>query len=280
MRNLYPAFFAVMGLLVALLIAIEKEAGHLGHYGWAIPYLISAIVVCLVFGVASILTGRNQDSAKSLPSPQTQNAQANPHQHVEQHVHIERDVLQPPHVATVRAPEIAEPNIRFIPPVATTKIATGLQDNTLFFERADGLEMVVAKFRNDVQGQGNIHEPYIRAQIIYRNNAGDELTDVPAAIWLDERRRYTKFTSGATKTLVLLAANANRRVCKLWKEHRNGQYGSTIELRSDEMVEGVESIEVRLIVENGGACLGVFRFDFVEWNDRLLPILALQDGRS
>ena len=48
MRNLYPAFFAVTGALVALLVAIEKEAGHLDHCGWAIPYLIAAIVLCIV----------------------------------------------------------------------------------------------------------------------------------------------------------------------------------------------------------------------------------------
>jgi len=62
-------------------------------------------------------------------------------------------LLQPP-VSPVPLPQVAEPNIRFIPPVVTTKVATGIQDNTFFFERADGSDMIVAKFRNDVQRRG------------------------------------------------------------------------------------------------------------------------------
>ena len=279
MRYLYPAFFTVATLLGALVVAILKEVGHLSRYAWAVPYLTAVILLCITLGVVSLVRGRDQgDSAKSSPPSQSQIAEANPRQeqHVEQHVHIGRDLLQPP-VAPVPLRQVAEPNIRFIPPVVTTKVATGIQDTTFFFERADGSDMIVAKFRNDVQGQGNIREPYIRAQIIYRTNSGDELTDVPAAIWLEEHRRYTKFTSGDTKALILLAANADRKICKLWKEHRNREYGSTIELRSDEIAGIVESIEVRLIVENGGGCLRVYFFDVVEWNDRLLPIVALRD---
>lgn len=278
MRNLYPAFFAVASALVALVIAIAKEAGHLGQYGRAVPYLFAAILLCIALGVVSLITARHQRDSVGL-SPSQAHAEANPRQeqHVEQHVHIGPDLLQPPLVGHAPLPQVAEPNIRFIRPLSTTKVATGLQDNTLFFERADGSDMIVAKFRNDVQGLGNIREPYIRAQIIYRNNAGDEITDVPAAIWLEERRRYTQFTSGDTKALILLTATADRGICKLWKEHRNTQYGSTIELRAEEIAGIVEGIEVRLIVENGGACLGVFFFDVVKWNDRILPIVALRD---
>jgi hypothetical protein len=279
MRNLYPAFFTVATVLVALVVAIAKEAGHLGQYGRGVPYLIAAILLCIALGVVCLISGKHQrDSVWPSPPSQSQIAEANPRQeqHVEQHVHIGRDLLQPP-VAPVPLPQVAEPNIRFIPPVVTTKVATGIQDNTFFFERADGSDMIVAKFRNNVQGQGNIREPHIRAQIIYRNNAGDEITDVPAAIWLEERRRYTKFTSGDTKALILLAVTADRKVCELWKEHRNRQYSSTIELRSDEIVGIAEGIEVRLILENGGGCLGVYFFDVVEWNHRVLPIVALRD---
>jgi len=199
MRNLYPAFFVVATALVALVIAIAKEAGHLGQYGRAVPYLIVAILLCIILGVVSLITGRHQKDSVG-PSPSQSHAEANPH--LEQHVHIGRDLLQSPPAAPVPLAQVAEPNISFIPPAVTTKVATGIQGDATFFERADGSDMIVAKFRNDVQGQGNIREPYIRAQIIYRSNSGNELTDVPAAIWLNERRRYTKFTSGDTKAFI------------------------------------------------------------------------------
>jgi hypothetical protein len=38
MRNLYPAFFTVATALVALVVAIAKEAGHLGQYGRGVPH--------------------------------------------------------------------------------------------------------------------------------------------------------------------------------------------------------------------------------------------------
>jgi hypothetical protein len=99
MRNLYPAFFTVATALVALVVAIAKEAGHLGQYGRGVPYLIAAILLCIALGVVCLISGKHQrDSVWPSPPSQSQIAEANPRQeqHVEQHVHIGRDLLQPP----------------------------------------------------------------------------------------------------------------------------------------------------------------------------------------
>jgi hypothetical protein len=87
MKYIGAVFLTVATMLCALTIAIAKEGDHLGRYEWTVPYLIAALLVCLLLGIISLVkAGRQQEQRRNAPSPLqtiTQKQEVSPHFHQE-----------------------------------------------------------------------------------------------------------------------------------------------------------------------------------------------------
>ena len=171
-----------------------------------------------------------------------------------------------------------QPNIKF---VETRDADVYPSDDTLFHETQCGLgefKVTIVCFRNEgVEGQ-RVPSVDVRAHVIYRDAAGQEITDVPSGVWLEEYKGHTGFTLGTKKCLILFLLTDQGTLKKLWKEaYRHAQSwmsGLPSYRVRDEAIHGqVATLEIQLLSEFTDICVLKKVFEIGEYEDGVLPKL-------
>lgn len=96
-----------------------------------------------------------------------------------------------------------QPNIKF---VETRETDIYHSDDTVFHETQRGLgdsKVTIVCFRNDgIEGQ-RVPGVDVRAHAIYRDADGQEITDMPSGVWLEEYKGHADFTPGIKRCLIV-----------------------------------------------------------------------------
>jgi len=114
----------------------------------------------------------------------------------------------------------------------------------------------LACFRNDPTGQTAVAEPSLRAHVIYRDSSGNEVSDLPMGVWLDQPSEIAEFRLGDKKCLIILLFNPRtKKRMKVWNELQQASFGTFVQIRDEELPGSIASIEVNLLAAHKGACL-------------------------
>ena len=156
--------------------------------------------------------------------------------------------------------------------------------DTIFHETQRGLgdfKVAIVCFRNEgIEGQ-RIASVDVRAHVIYRDAAGQEITDIPSAVWLEEYKGHTDFTLGTKKCLIVFLLTNQGTLKKLWKEaytHEQSWMGGgepSYRVR-DEAIRGqVATVEIQLLSELTNICALKRVFEAGTYENGVLPKLTI-----
>jgi len=146
------------------------------------------------------------------------------------------------------------PNLIFV----QARIAPVTLDNTpdrqFFYESRiedrDDPRAVLACFRNElVDGRAGIDLENVRAQVIYRNQAGQEIgLAILGACWLNEFGDMVDFPVGDTHCAVLITRRADGQLLMPWHRRRRAPDGGgdVLNFQIQAVNEEISTIEVRL----------------------------------
>lgn len=173
------------------------------------------------------------------------------------------------------------PNVR----VVTAKIQrlAFSETGTGFIVSAQkGYDSIVVCFRNDsTAGASNIGMYGVRAHVIYRNDHGMELLDIPAGCWIDNSTDSVDLELGRSRCLVVAAEDGKRGWFAPWmdrKQHQEFPGGDYFELEGTEMPQNVSNFEIALIDANN-FCLPLEKFSITESEEKI-SIVRTSDKRS
>jgi hypothetical protein len=69
MKNIVPVILGVAAILAGLTIAIINEGHYLKGYGWALPYLLTLIVLLVVLATLILLANSRAEREKKIEIP-------------------------------------------------------------------------------------------------------------------------------------------------------------------------------------------------------------------
>ncbi len=239
---------------------------------------------CLFAGIAILvimmfLRGGKRDSGPSSASHESHQT-ANPVVVQNANPTININVVpqgQPEPPSTLPAPR-PKPNINFVE--AKSVLAHGGQGE--IYESPPGLgdfQVSVVCFRNDpLVGQG-IQQPSVTAHIVYKDNGGAEVTDVPRGVWLGQYGESAVFETGKKRCLIVFLLNKQDTLMKLWNESYYSRDswmsgGPSFRLRDAGISAKIACVEMSLIAHD--ACLLRATFDVTPYDCGHLPDLVLR----
>jgi len=156
-------------------------------------------------------------------------------------------------------------NIKFVE-TGTASVHSGTNgDNTIYRspQNLGDFLVSVACFRNEAVVGLNVHQPRLKAHIIYRDKEGNEVADVPRAVWLDHYGESVLFETGNKKCLVVFLLSNQDTLVKLWNEtYTTAQSwmagGPQFRIRKDSIIAEVASVEISLLSDEACALRAVF----------------------
>jgi hypothetical protein len=284
----------LLGILATIATSIANTNGQFAGHPYLAYWFYAASILMIVVAIGGAIADRlHRQDAKAASTQEKkqypeetdqrpsihhteQRVEANPQQHIHIGSDLFANVRSTPTAATIQPhsePKFSDAQIEF-KGVKLTRISQPRPDlsdlHEEFVEDSKGnIQAVLARFRNDASERINsgVQEPGVRAHIIYLDANRNELTDVPADLWLQEHWRYTTFTSGETKSLVLFIQSASG-VAKMWKEEKWTAWGQQTVTRSEELPNNIAAVEVRLLSESGVHASDV---SFLTWRGTRRP---------
>jgi len=185
----------------------------------------------------------------------------------------------PPSVRNAVAPP-PKHNIRFLQ-AKTVHARSGLGDG-LIYESAQApgdFQVSVVCFRNEpIVGQ-KVQQPTLKSHITYKDNKGNEITDAPRGVWLEEYGDATVFEWGRKKCLIIFLLSKQGTLRRLWNEKYATEHlwmagGPVFRISDDGITGKVASVEVRLLAQD--ICVLSAEFDVKERLASTLPELSLR----
>ncbi len=191
-------------------------------------------------------------------------------------------VPQPTFGRATQPPLKSQYNINFVEATSTTS-HLGEPSNSTMHEspqRLGDFQISVIRFRNDVVVGQKVEEPSLTCHIIYRDQDGKEITDVPRGVWLDHYGESVDFELGKKRSVVIFLLAKQGTVKKLWNE---SYFTSTSWMADgrpsfrirDEGIRG-ETASVEISLLSGTSCVLQAIFDLEEREDGKLPTLKLK----
>ena len=264
-------------------LAVTLVAIALSYYlGGARTAAYCGVTGVLILFVLILFRRRNKDtnSLSTQSSQQTANPvitqNANPTINV--NIANQPQAHEPKPVrAVINDPE---PNIRFI----ESKAVDIYEAEGKFSKTQDGLgdlRVTVVCFRNEGILGREVREPDIKAHVIYKDVNGNEIADVPRAVWLQEYKGHTPFNTGEKKCLILFLLTKQGTLKRLWKEayfheHSWMSGGPSFRVGDERIPAQVATVEISLLSESGGKCLKYLTFQAESYSEGELPRLVLK----
>ncbi len=128
----------------------------------------------------------------------------------------------------------------------------------------DGSDAVVAWFRNE-PGAGARGIQQVRVNIIYRDSSGKEIgAGLPRASWLEDNGDVMDFYVGDSHAVILVLRRPGgdlSNIAKKWRRADDGM-GNVITADIYPLHEGLRTIELRVLSENGDSLMEPVRFSF------------------
>jgi len=172
-------------------------------------------------------------------------------------------------------------NLRFVGAKAITAHA-GTNGGAEIYESPQGLgdfQISILCFRNEAVVGQSIQEPHVNAHIVYKDKDGQEITDAPRGVWLEQYRDETIFEAGKKRCLVIFLLSSQDTLKKLWKETYTTETswmagGPLFRIRDEGISGDIASIEVSLLVDD--ACVLQAIFEVKPRQSGRLPELLLR----
>ena len=188
------------------------------------------------------------------------------------------------HSVPISVPEQQGPkhNIKFVGARAVGAHAGTKGNNTIYESPQDDLsdfKVFVACFRNEAVVGLNVHQPELKAHIIFKDKDGNEITDVPRAVWLDHYGESVPFGPGQKKCLIIFLLGDQKARIKLWNESYRTDHswmsggGPHFRIRNESIATGVAFVEVNLLSHD--TCVVLASFVVEERETENLPRLVL-----
>jgi hypothetical protein len=112
--------------------------------------------------------------------------------------------------------------------------------------RSTSMPAAIACFRNEpVLGEMVMDAEYVRAHIIYRDAAGEELEDIPCACWMAHHGDTIDLEVGKTQCCIIGLLKDTQLIVP-WKKREPTEYGDFIRLTVTR-VDDCDSVEIKLI---------------------------------
>jgi hypothetical protein len=172
-------------------------------------------------------------------------------------------------------------NIRFVE-AGVVSAHSGTGGDKIIYKSPQNLgdfNVSVACFRNEAVAGLAVKEPHLKAHIIYRGKDGNEITDVPRAVWLEEYGESILFETGKRKCIIVFLLSSQDTLLKLWNERYTTSTswmagGPLFRVRTERVETEVSLIEISLLSSDG--CLLVAKFEVEERKHGELPELVLR----
>lgn len=207
----------------------------------------NAGLLCLGIGfilliLAYFVRKKPSQPESALSQHNEQRVEASP----QQIVNIGSDILRPPGTLPVPATpilkQVEDPDITILPS----------EDRRLsdFHDYAPAFSVIVACLRNDsMYGQRSD----FAAHIVYKDENGNEVTDVGRGIWLSRISSTTvRFPTGITQRLAIFLSNGSGLLKPVAARHRVALAGRPIvlsEITEEKFKQQIASVEIRLLRE-------------------------------
>jgi hypothetical protein len=152
------------------------------------------------------------------------------------------------------------PNLIFLHArIASVTFDNG-RDQQFFYESRiqdrDDPRVVLACFRNEpAAGGAVIDAELVRAQVVYRNEAGQEIgLGIPRACWLNENADMVDFRVGDSQCAILILMRADGLLLMPWMHRTRSRdgYGDVVSVRNQAVNEAIRTIEVRVLSDEYG----------------------------
>jgi len=123
---------------------------------------------------------------------------------------------------------------------------------------------IIACFRNEPAAPRALDARNVRAQIIYRNDAGIEIGNgIPRACWLEDSMDLIDFHVGDSHCAMLIFVNRDGTLYVPWKRRRQTGYGDVVTTQVYEFGnEVVRTIEIRVLGSANELLLDPIVFEF------------------
>ena len=165
-------------------------------------------------------------------------------------------------------PSRAKPNLVFLA-ARTIRIGFDAYEwRESFYESQKNVDPlgVVACFRNEPSSEGRVIEANgVRAQIIYRNQDGQETGIVPRACWLQDCADTVDLPAGESHCVILAILRQDGSLVAPWRRRVtaiDGHRGQVITTEAYQFDKRVSSIEIRILGESNEFLLSPLTFDF------------------
>jgi hypothetical protein len=186
------------------------------------------------------------------------------------------DAARPAAPEPLAPPRQRGPNLIFLQARIAAVTFDHTPDRQLFYESLvqdrDDPRAVLACFRNEpAGGRAVAGAERVRAQVVYRNQAGREIgLGIARACWLDEFGDMVDFPVGEGHCAILITMRSDGQLLIPWRQRTRAQdgMGDVLNLRSHRVNEAISTIEIRLLDDDHGI-LATRAFDFASADGQL-----------
>jgi hypothetical protein len=281
-HRMVPIISVIAALATSsLTLAIAIASGRIfSGYAWLVPYLFATCIVlyvlAIVLAIAHWMRSRDKPTGSNEQQIQSVKQEANPQ------IYIGAELLPRDSGGPKESPPTPEPklNFQFVESRAV-HAHKGLEDERIY-ESPQGLgdfRVSVVCFRNEAVVGKTLHQPYIKAHIVYRDKKNQEITDVPRGVWLDHYGESILFETGKKRCLIVFLLSKQGTLMKPWNESYRTSHswmsgGPSFRIRTEHLSGDVASVEVNLLGRD--ACFLQAIFDVATSPRGELPNLVLR----